>query len=82
MKKDYSKEIHTTKQYLMELGALQKKLRPLVPVMFPDGGTVECQDIKVELDANDICMIMGALSSCKAEVLKWLEEKGEEQWKG
>lgn len=82
MKKDYSKEIHATKQYLMELETLHKKMRPLVPVMFPDGGTVKCQDIKVELNANDICIIMGALSTCKGEVLKWLEEKGEEQWKG
>ena len=82
MKKDYSKEIAATKDYLMELEALHKKMRPLVPVMFPDGGTVECQDIKVELNANDICMIMGALSTCKGEVLKWLEEKGVEQWKG
>jgi predicted GH43/DUF377 family glycosyl hydrolase len=81
MKKDYSKEIHATKQYLMELEALQKKMGRLLPVMFPDGGTVECQDIKVEIDAEDICMIMSALSTCKAEVLKWLKEKGEEQWR-
>ena len=75
MKKDYRKEIAATKQFLMELDTLQKKMGRLLPVMFPDGGTVECQDIKVELDANDICMIMGALSSCKGELLKWLEEK-------
>ena len=82
MKKDYSNEIWATKQYLMELEALQKKLEPLVPVMFPYGGTVECQDIKVEIDAEDICMIMAALSTCKAEAFKWLKEKGEEQWRG
>ena len=75
MKKDYSKEIHATKQFLMDLEALQKKMGRLLPVMFPEGCTVECQDIKAELDASDICMIMSALSTCKAEVLKWLEEK-------
>ena len=74
-KKDYRKEIAATKDYLMELEALKKKMQPLVPVMFPDGGTVECQDIKVELNAGDICMIMGAVSRCEAEVLKLLKEK-------
>ena len=75
MKKDYSKEIHAVKQYLMEVDTIQKKLGRLVPIMFPEGGTVECQDIKVEIDATDICVIMSSLASSKAEVLKWLEEK-------
>lgn len=82
MKKDYSKEINATKQFLMELDTLQKKMGRLLPVMFPDGGTVECRDIKVEIDAEDICMIMASLARTKWEVMKWLEEKGEEQWKG